>query len=157
MKHLLIIISCFFAFNQLLLAEEVVDSSKSYQTDTLTDGTVVYLNPDTFASFPGGGEEMRKFVSQNFRCPKEAAEMGIQGTIYLKMVIRENGEITNIEVFRSVHILFDNEAIRTVKLMPNFIPAKARGKNVASYFTMPVRFTSLYSNRISLQKDFLVN
>jgi protein TonB len=143
MKYFLVAISCFFAVNQMLLAEEVIDSPKSYQTDTLPDGTVVYLNPDTFASFPGGDVEMRKFIGQNLRWPKGMEEIDIVGKVYLRIVIRENGEITDIEVTRSLHPLFDNEAIRVVRLLPNFIPAKVKGKNVATYFTIPIIFKML--------------
>jgi len=125
----------------MLLAEETIDTPKSYQTDTLPDGTVVYLIPDTIASFPGGVEEMHKFIRQNLKYPAIYMEAGIQGTVYLKMIIRENGEITNVVVVRSIDKWLDEEAIRVVRLMPNFIPAKVRGENVASYFIMPVRFT----------------
>ena len=140
MKHLLIVISCFFAINQMLLAETTVDSLKSYNTLTLSDGTVVYINPDIYASFPGGDKEMLKFINQNLRWPKGTEEMGFQGRVFLRMVIRENGEITDVEVLRPLHELVDNEAIRVVRLMPNFIPAKVKGENVASYFALPIRF-----------------
>lgn len=142
MKHFLILISLFFVLNQTLLAETAVDSLKSYKTNTLTSGTVVYLNPDTLASFPEGENGLKIFISQNLRYPLEAMKRKIQGTIYVRMVIKGNGEITNIEVRRG-HELLQKEAIRVVSLMPDFIPAKADGKNVASYFTLPFRFVML--------------
>ncbi len=84
---------------------------------------------------------MIKFISKNLKYPANAMESSIQGTVYIRMVIRESGEITDIEVMRSVHKLLDDEAIKVVRLMPNFIPTKVKGKNVASYFILPVRFT----------------
>ncbi|MDR1729582.1 MAG: energy transducer TonB [Prevotellaceae bacterium] len=141
MKHLFIAVGFFFVFNHALWAEEGIDSPKSYQTDTLPDGTVVYLNPDTFASFPGGNKAMIEFINRNLKYPIHAMESSFQGTVVIKMVIRENGRISNIVVVRSVHEMLDKEAILAVSLMPDFIPAKVKGENVASCFTMPVRFT----------------
>jgi protein TonB len=141
MKYFFIAISFFFAVNQMLLAEETVDSVKNYKTDILSDGTVVYLNPDTIASFLGGGEEMTKFITKNLRFPKIAADTDVIGKVYLKMTIDENGKITNITVIRSLEKSYDEEAIQVVRLMPNFIPAKAKGENVASYYIIPIRFT----------------
>jgi len=141
MKHILIVISLFFALNQTLLAEANVGFQRSYETSTLTDGTVVYLDPDTFASFPGGTAEMHKFITQNLRWPEEYLKIGgVRVTVYLRATIKENGEIATIIIVQSVDELFDKEAIRIVRLMPDFIPAKARGENVASYFIIPVRF-----------------
>ncbi len=140
MKHFLIVISCFFAFSQTLSAGNISDISKSYKTETLPDGTTIYLVPDTIASFGGGQDGMIKFLSRNLRYPVEASEKKIQGVVYVKIVVRENGQITDVDIQKPVHELLDNEAKRVVGLMPNFVPAKAGGRNVASYLVVPIRF-----------------
>jgi len=95
------------------------------------------LNPDTFASFPEEGGEILKIIYQNLKLPNEIDSIPI-GKIIVKMVITENGEITNVEVLYPPQELLAKEIIRVIQLMPNFIPAKVQGKNVASYFTMPI-------------------
>jgi protein TonB len=120
-------------------ATDKVSQEAVHYRDTLPDGTIVYSLPDTSACFPGGEAEMRKFIYKNLKWPHNW-EGCVQGKVYLKMIIRENGEITGITVIRSLYEVFDKEAIRVVRLMPCFIPAKAGGRNVASYFVFPVSF-----------------
>ena len=140
MKHFLIAIGCFFVVNQMLLAE---DPLKSYQTNTLPDGTVVYFFPDTIASFPGGVEEMNNFINQNLKHPAQDKKSYID----LHLIIKENGEIVDYEIIISSDYINMAQAVdkwlgkeieRIVRLMPNFIPAKVEDENVASYYLMPI-------------------
>ena len=124
--------------------ERALSLSKKNETpslESLSEEEIIYQIPEIVASFPGGPEEMIKFIHKNLKYPVQAMELGIQGTVYVRLIIRETGEITEITVVRSVDKSLDEEAIRVVRLMPNFIPAKMRDKNVASYFTIPVRFS----------------
>jgi len=56
--------------------------------------------------------------------------MGIQGKVYINFVIEKNGKVSNVTIARGVDKLIDDEAIRVIKLLPKFIPAKQRGKPV---------------------------
>ena len=109
--------------------------------ESLPEEEIIYQIPEIVASFPGGPEEMIKFIHKNLKYPVQAMELGIQGTVYVRLLIRETGKITEITVVRSVDKLLDEEAIRVVRLMPDFIPAKMRDENVASYLTIPIRFS----------------
>jgi len=64
--------------------------------EILYSESIVYLNPDVMAEFPGGFEACRKFISENLKYPEEAAQNGVQGKIYLQFVIDEAG---NVEQF----------------------------------------------------------
>lgn len=94
------------------------------------------------AEFPGGREAMMKFLNANLKIPEVAKEMGINGKCYLKFVISEAGNISNVKVVKGVSDCpeCDKEAIRVVKSMPNWTPAKNNGKAVNSWFTLPVVF-----------------
>lgn len=81
--------------------------------------------------------EITKFISQNFKFPEMARQMGLSGKVYVNFVIEKNGELSNIEVVRGVDPLLDNEALRVVKKLPKFQPAKQRGRPVRSRFTLP--------------------
>ena len=90
--------------------------------------------------FPGGMEEMMKFLQQNAKYPKEAQEQGKQGRVIVQFVVNKDGSITGDSVVRSVDPLLDAEALRVVRSMPNWIPGKQRGKEVRVRFTLPVSF-----------------
>ena len=90
--------------------------------------------------FPGGMEEMMKFLQQNIKYPIEAQEQGKQGRVIVQFVVNKDGSISNDSVVRSVDPLLDAEALRVVRSMPNWKPGKQRGKEVRVRFTLPVSF-----------------
>ncbi|MNK00396.1 Gram-negative bacterial tonB protein [compost metagenome] len=102
----------------------------------------LYDQVDEPADFPGGRAALNKFLAENMRYPQNAMELGLQGKCYLQFIVTETGEITNIRVKKGVIDCpeCDQEAIRLMKSMPKWIPAKSYGKNVSSLFTLPVKF-----------------
>lgn len=94
------------------------------------------------ASFPGGMEALKKYLSTNLVYPQTAKDAGISGKVYLKFVISDKGTISNVKMMKGVPNCSecDKEAIRVVKSMPNWIPGKNKGKAVNSVFTLPVTF-----------------
>lgn len=67
-------------------------------------------------------------------------EAGIQGQVVIQMVIDKNGKISNPKIVRGVSPELNAEALRIVNSMPQWIPGKQKGKNVATRFTLPIRF-----------------
>ena len=90
--------------------------------------------------FPGGMEELMKFLQTNIRYPKEAQERGLQGRVIVQFVINTDGSICDEHVVRSVDPQLDAEALRVVRSMPNWEPGKQRGEKVRVRFTLPVTF-----------------
>ncbi|MDL2308543.1 energy transducer TonB [Bacteroidales bacterium OttesenSCG-928-B11] len=96
---------------------------------------------DKQAEFPGGPEELNKFLKDNLKYPQVAKDLALEGVVVLKILIDKTGRIspTDVVVILSTSIIFDEEAIRLVKSMPNWIPAQKDGKNVSTYFTLPIQ------------------
>lgn len=94
------------------------------------------------AEFPGGIAEMAKFIQKNLQYPSMAREAGISGKCFLKFVVNEDGDISNVEVLKGVSGCpdCDREAIRVVKSMPKWKPAKMTGRAVKCYFNLPISF-----------------
>ena len=90
--------------------------------------------------FPGGMQELMKFMQTNIRYPKEAQERGIQGRVIVQFVVNKDGSISEECVVRSVDSQLDAEAIRIIRSMPNWTPGKQRGEPVRVRFTLPVTF-----------------
>ncbi len=83
-------------------------------------------------------QNILRFVSRNFEFPEMARQMGIQGRVYVNFVIEKDGSVSNVEVVRGIDALLDDEAVRVVKKLPKFTPAKQRGKPVRMSFTLPI-------------------
>jgi protein TonB len=108
--------------------------------------TVVPIEPEPYVSvqempsFPGGNQELVKYIAGNVVYPKDAVENRIQGTVYLRFVVSKTGEVTRVEITRSVDPLLDNEALRVISGMPRWKPGKQDGNPVPVWFSVPVVF-----------------
>lgn len=93
------------------------------------------------ASFPGGPTKLYEYLAKNIKYPQQARETGTQGKVYLTFVVERDGSITDIKILRDIGSGCGEEAIRVVKSMPKWQPAKQRGKVVRQQFNLPVNFS----------------
>ena len=100
----------------------------------------VYETVEQMPEFPGGMEEMMKFLQRNIQYPANAAKNEVEGRVILQFVVEKDGQIGDVKVVRSVDPELDAEAMRVVKSMPNFIPGRQDGKPVAVLYTIPISF-----------------
>ena len=107
---------------------------------TTTQGEEIFKVPEQMPEYPGGMGELMKFLQRNVRYPKEAQEQGKQGRVVVQFVVEKDGSITDAKIAKSVDPQLDAEALRVVNAMPNWTPGKQRGKEVRTYFTIPVTF-----------------
>ena len=91
-------------------------------------------------SFPGGQEELMRFLAKNIRYPSIAQENGISGKVICQFVVSSDGSVKNIQVLRQLDPSCDKEAVRVLSLMPKWIPGKQNGKPVAVKYTVPIVF-----------------
>lgn len=97
-------------------------------------------HPEVMPEFPGGEKGLRNFLAHTIKYPKEATEGKIQGKVFVRFIILEDGSVSDIAIFKSVHPLLDAEACRVVKAMPKWIPGLQDGKPVRVMYTMPINF-----------------
>lgn len=100
----------------------------------------IYAAVEQNAVFPGGDAALVKWIAENISYPQNAYMNSIQGRVLVKFVIETDGSISNVSVVRGVDPELDAEAIRVVKKMPKWTPAKNSSVPVRSYFTLPVTF-----------------
>lgn len=84
---------------------------------------------EAIPQFPGGQAKLMDFLAANVKYP-EAVEGAVQGRVVVLFTVKKDGSIDNIEVIRSVCHELDEEAVRVVKLFPDFIPGTINGKPV---------------------------
>jgi periplasmic protein TonB len=90
--------------------------------------------------FPGGDAALMSFIANNTKYPEIAKENGIQGRVFVQFIIDEKGKVTNVKIARGVDPYLDQEALRVVKLIPDWKPGKQRGKAVPVNFIVPINF-----------------
>lgn len=94
----------------------------------------------TMPEFPGGVQELMKWIQQNLKYPKTAAENGVQGRVVVEFVIEADGSVTDPVVTRSLDPSCDKEALRLINSMPKWKPGTKRGEPVRVKYTLPVQF-----------------
>jgi protein TonB len=100
----------------------------------------VYENVEQMPEFPGGQEEMQKYLGSNLKYPFEAMKNKIQGKVFVSFIIAKDGTVTDAKIARGVDPMLDYEALRFIKSMPKWNPGKDKGKVVAVQLTMPINF-----------------
>lgn len=106
-----------------------------------TDDELVFAVVEEMPEFPGGDSARIMFVSKNIVYPEALLNVGIEGTVYVKFVVEKDGSLSNIKVMREIGGGSGEEVARVVKLMPNWIPGKQKGKVVRTQFILPVKFS----------------
>lgn len=98
---------------------------------------------DELAEFPGGRKALVKYLVENMKYPDIARELGLSGRSVLKFVVDTQGNISSVTVVRKMKDCkeCDAEAVRVIRRMPKWVPAKKGGKTVPSYFILPVEFS----------------
>ena len=90
--------------------------------------------------FPGGDEALINFLKANIVYPSQAARDKVEGKVIVQFTVKKTGKIDDVKVLRSVRKDLDDEAVRVVKMMPDFIPAKQNGEVADMPYTIPVSF-----------------
>jgi periplasmic protein TonB len=108
------------------------------------DGPIEVIKPisepatyvDEPAQFPGGMEALHQFIADNIDINS------IDGTakISLKFVVDTDGSISSVIVTKTTDDCKSCEkaAIKVVKAMPKWTPGKLNGKEVKSYYRLPI-------------------
>lgn len=107
--------------------------------NTLSTPAVLF-NADIMPEFPGGKSGLKRYFRKNYTYPQAARESGVEGTVFIRFVVKEDGSISDIAVLKGLGFGCDDEAIRLVRKMPKWIPGEHNGKRVAVYKTMPIGF-----------------
>lgn len=100
----------------------------------------IFDTVDEEPSFPGGESAMKSYLNSNVNYPDVAQENGVQGRVIVESIIEKDGSMSNVKVIRSVDPSLDREAMRVVKAMPKWTPAKLKGIPVRTRCTTPVVF-----------------
>lgn len=127
-------------------AEELLDIPLTGDISIGPDASLGLTEPyhivEIMPEFVGGYDSLANFIKQNLKYPEWEKEQKIQGRLYVSFIVDRNGEIKEPNVVKTVVGAknFDKEVIRMIKLMPNWIPGKHEGKNVAVRFVLPIQF-----------------
>ncbi|TAM98751.1 MAG: TonB family protein [Chitinophagaceae bacterium] len=109
--------------------------------DVGTTPPKVFKFVEQMPSFPGGEDALLKYLSSHVHYPDSAIENDIQGTVVVRFNMNPDGHISNVTtVSKPLGGGLEEEAMRVVKNMPDWIAGKQNGRKVIVQYSLPVRF-----------------
>lgn len=90
--------------------------------------------------YAGGNEAMAAFLRKNLKYPSQASRAGIQGKVFVQFTVGSDGKIENAAAVKGIGFGCDEEAVRVVKMMKDWMPGKQAGVPVRVRFTLPIAF-----------------
>jgi len=118
-----------------IVANNQIDKESDIQVDEK-----IYISVEKTPEFPGGEKEMMSYIAKNIKIPSsipksEYLELTKRGIF--RFVVLRTGKISDVEVVRSIHPVFDKEMVRIIESMPDWIPAEHLGKKVNVQYSFP--------------------
>ena len=107
--------------------------SKEHFTSDGRD-TTFHLPFFRMPAFPGGDRILMLFLAKNLHFK------GATGRVIARFVVAKEGHLKNVSILKSLDPASDEEVMRVIKGMPNWLPGTHKGEAVDVYFTIPISF-----------------
>ena len=124
---------------------------------------------ENMPQYPGGMQELMKYISTNIRYPKEAFEKGLSGRVLVQFIVEKDGYLSGVKTIKFIKTedkkpatensaseekdqtvsdgniqaatsALTAEAERVVSSMPKWTPGMQNGKVVRTKFMIPITF-----------------
>jgi protein TonB len=122
-------------------------SSATIQSDSIQgnkdsdgDSDLPFDFAEVMPQFPGGQGSLKRFIASKSVYPGSALQNKIEGTVIVGFIIDKYGRLRSPKILKSLYPACDEEALRVVRLIPDWIPAKNQGRDVSINFSMPIEF-----------------
>ena len=126
------------------ITQESLDEGQAFEVVGNVDEEILQPEPPAVGenqlTFPGGPQALLNYLSEHINYPEGYEETCVQGRVVITFVVEKDGSLSDITVVKSLEKAFDEEALRAVKSMPNWIPGMQDGKPVRVKYTVPVNF-----------------
>ena len=117
--------------------------------DSTKDANIIFSKVEVEASFPGGQEGWRQYLMKNLHAERivdlvkfPRGKKTLKQTVIVKFIVSRDGTLRDIsaENYDLVDPYCVAEAIRVIKVSPNWIPALQNGRKVNAYRRQPITF-----------------
>ena len=122
---------------------KTVDEVENPEQPTVVD---MELNPLNFRiveelpEFPGGATAFMKWLTNNLRYPPTAQQRKVEGKVVAQFIVNTDGSISNIELVTRVDPNLDREALRVLRMMPQWKAGKQNDKACRTQVCIPIVF-----------------
>jgi len=98
----------------------------------------VLMFAEQMPTFPGGTYSLNTFIFNNLNTNCEGDKNCKEGNVFVKFIVNENGAVSNAQIIKPVSAQFDQEVLRVISTMPNWLPGVQNGVKVKVWYTLKV-------------------
>jgi len=127
---------------EIIDLEDTGEAIEEVEIDDPDDGgeLIDFFLIEDKPEFVGGDEAFIKYLNTNIKYPYIAKENGIEGVVYVYFVVSKTGKIVDVKLERGTNRDLDEEALRVISAMPNWMPGKQRGIATSVSYRLPINF-----------------
>lgn len=149
MKYIVVLLLLALVLPASLQAQNTPPAPTAPAVDSVQDKDIIFSMVEVEASFPGGLEGWRQYLMKNLHAENivelvkfPRGKKTLKQTVIVKFIVNRDGTLRNIsaENYDQVDPYCAAEAIRVIKVSPNWIPAVQNGYKVNAYRRQPITF-----------------
>lgn len=100
----------------------------------------ILLTCEEMPEYPGGMEELTKFLNEHIKYPFPATQDAPQGKVTVRFVVTKEGNVADSFIYWGIDPQLDDEILRVIQMMPKWKPGKEKGKAVDVSYALSVMF-----------------
>lgn len=98
------------------------------------------LLPDQYPMYPDGQKGFFDDLVREMVYPPTLKDRGVSGNVDVAFTIDKKGKVTNVKPLNSIHPKIDEEAVRVIKALNEWYPAKFDDEYVSTNMQMTIKF-----------------
>jgi len=98
-----------------------------------------FLAVEEMPAFPDG--DVQVFFAKNLKYTQKAISNEVSGKVFISFIVNKDGSISEISIMKGLGYGLDEEALRVIKKMPNWLPGKQGGRPVRVKIIQPIKFS----------------
>ena len=118
-----------------------------YKHEALTSSTK-NTSTEVLPEFPAGISELLPFIYRKIYFPNTALRDKIGGSVVVSFVVDETGKIIDAEIEEGIRWDLDQELLRVISSMPEWVPGYQNGKAVPVLYSLPVKLYPWLTNHM---------
>ncbi|MCD8177393.1 MAG: energy transducer TonB [Tannerellaceae bacterium] len=115
--------------------------SFTLSTDTTVMPVTLFSDIKYGPQFPGGKDELIKFINDHLQYPQEAQVENKSGSVGVTFTVNPDGNIDQIKEESGSYPILVDEVLRVLHLLPSFMPEKTLKNAIKLQYTMSVKFS----------------
>lgn len=106
------------------------------------DENYVWTKVEKEAEFPGGDKAWMKFLTNNLngQVPLDNNAPAGKYTVWIQFIVDKEGKVSDLKALTNNGYGMEDEAMRVLRKVPNWVPALQNGRNVKAYRKQPITF-----------------